>query len=169
MGWNYLSIPKLQRLYPYPSGSRGDCKIRIHHTDVIMSALAFQIIGASIACSTVCSGADQRKHHSSASLGFVRRIHRWSMNHPHKGLATRKMLPFDEVIVAAIRFAFACRCLVCSIVIYWAVSLVDQTVFTYVHILENNIHHNTPAENVSIWWRHHVVQCQWCNNTERRG
>ena len=30
------------------------------------------------------SGADQRKHQSSASLAFVRGIHRWPVNSPHK-------------------------------------------------------------------------------------
>ena len=35
-------------------------------------------------------GADQRKHQSSASLAFVRRIHRWPLNFPHKGPVTRK-------------------------------------------------------------------------------
>ena len=37
-----------------------------------MSAMASQITGVSIVCSTVCSGANQRKHQSSASLVFVR-------------------------------------------------------------------------------------------------
>ena len=41
-----------------------------HHSDVIMSALAFQITSVSIVCSTVCSCTDQRKHQSSASLAF---------------------------------------------------------------------------------------------------
>ena len=45
------------------------------------------------------SGADQRKHWSSALLAFVRRIHRSPVNFPHKGSVTRKMLPFDDVIV----------------------------------------------------------------------
>ena len=40
--------------------------------------------------STVYSGADQRKHQSSASLAFVRGIHRWPVNSPHKGPVTRK-------------------------------------------------------------------------------
>ena len=30
-------------------------------------------------------GADQRKHQSSVSLAFVRGIHRWTVNSPHKG------------------------------------------------------------------------------------
>ena len=43
--------------------------------------------------------ADQRKHQSSASLAFVRGIHRWPMNSLHKGPVTRKMFPFDDVFM----------------------------------------------------------------------
>ena len=50
--------------------------------------------------SIVYSGADQRKHQSSASLAFVRGIHRpGSVNSPHKGPVTWKMFPFDDVIM----------------------------------------------------------------------
>ena len=48
---------------------------KLHYCDVIMSAMASQITGFPIVCSTVCSGADQRKPRSSASLTFVRGIH----------------------------------------------------------------------------------------------
>ena len=44
-----------------------------------------QITGVSIVCTTVSSGAGQRKHQSSASLDIVRGIHRWPVNSPHKG------------------------------------------------------------------------------------
>ena len=71
----------------------------IHYGDVIMSTLASQITGVSMVCSTVCSGADQRKHESSASLAFVGGIHRWPVNAPHKEPVTRKMFPFDDVIM----------------------------------------------------------------------
>ena len=47
-----------------------------HCSDVIMSAMASQITSVSIVYSSVCSGADQRKHQSFASLAFVRGIHR---------------------------------------------------------------------------------------------
>ena len=47
----------------------------------------------------VCSGADQRKHQSFMSLDFVRGIQRWPMDSPYKGPVTRKMFPFDDVIV----------------------------------------------------------------------
>ena len=52
-------------------------KTLIHNGDVIMSTMPSQIISVSIICSTVCSGADQRKHQSFSSLAFVRGIHRW--------------------------------------------------------------------------------------------
>ena len=50
--------------------------------------------------SSVCSGADQRKHQSSALLALVRGIHRWPVNSPHKGPVKRKMYPFNDVIMA---------------------------------------------------------------------
>ena len=55
-----------------------------------------------IVYSTVYSGAYQRKHQSSASLAFVRGIHRWPVNYPHKGPVTRKLFPFDDVIMACV-------------------------------------------------------------------
>ena len=70
-----------------------------HYSDVMMSAIASQITCLTIVYLTVYSGAAQRKHQSSASLAFVRGIHRWPVNSPHKGPVTRKMLPFDDVIL----------------------------------------------------------------------
>ena len=74
---------------------------RNHYIDVIMSAIASQITSRTIVYSTVNSGADQRKHQSSASLAFVRGIHRWPMNSPHKWPVTRKMFPFDDVTMTS--------------------------------------------------------------------
>ena len=65
-----------------------------------MSTIASQITGVSVVCSAVCSGADQRKRQISRSLAFVRGIHRWPVNSPHKGPGTWKMFPFDDVIMA---------------------------------------------------------------------
>ena len=70
-----------------------------NNCDVIMSAMASQIASVSMVCSTVCSGADQRKHQSSASLAFLRGIHRWPVNSPHKGTVMRKMFPFHDVFM----------------------------------------------------------------------
>ena len=54
-----------------------------------MGAMASEITSLTIVYSTVYSGADHRKHQSSASLAFG-----------HKGPVTRKMLPFDDVIMS---------------------------------------------------------------------
>ena len=64
-----------------------------------MSAIASQITSLTIVYSIVYSDADQRKHQSSASLAFVRGIHRGPVNSPHKWPVTRKMFPFDDVIM----------------------------------------------------------------------
>ena len=55
-----------------------------------MSTMASQITGLMIVYSTVYSDADQRKHQSSASLAFVRGIHRRPVNSPHKWPVTQK-------------------------------------------------------------------------------
>ena len=70
-----------------------------HYDDVIMSAMASQITSLTIVYSSVYSGADQGKYQSSASLAFVRGIHRWPVNSPHEGPVTRKMFPSDDVIM----------------------------------------------------------------------
>ena len=64
-----------------------------------MDAIASQITSLTIVYSIVYSDADQRKHQSSASLAFVRRIHRGPVNSPHKWPVTRKMFSFDDVIM----------------------------------------------------------------------
>ena len=70
-----------------------------HNNDIIMSTMTSQITSLTIVYSGIYSGADQRKHQSPASLAFVRGIHRWAVNSPHKGPVTRKMFPFDDVIM----------------------------------------------------------------------
>ena len=70
-----------------------------HYTDVIMTTIECQITSLTVVYSTVYSDAHQRKHQSSASLAFVWRIHRGPVNSPHKWPVTRKMFPFDDVIV----------------------------------------------------------------------
>ena len=64
-----------------------------------MGAMVSQLTSLTIVYSTVYSCADQTKHQSSASLAFVGWIHRWLANSPHKWPVTRKMFPFDDVIM----------------------------------------------------------------------
>ena len=73
--------------------------VRLHYDDVTMSAIASQITSLAIVYSIVYSDADQSKHQSSASLAFVWGIHRGPVNSPHKWPVTRKMFPFDDVIM----------------------------------------------------------------------
>ena len=84
-------IPVLSGLHPeIPS---------FHYGDAIMGVIASQITSLTIVCSTVYSHAYQRKHQSSASLAFLWGIHRGPVNSPHKWPVTRKMFPFDDVIM----------------------------------------------------------------------
>ena len=90
--WTHINRPKVisstQASYGWP-----------HYSDVIMGRIASQITSLTIVYPIVCSGVDQRKHQSSASLAFVRRIHRRPVNSPHKWPVTRKKFPFDDVIM----------------------------------------------------------------------
>ena len=74
-------------------------QLPLHDCDVIMGAISSQITSLTIVYSTVYLDADQRKHQSSATLGFLWGIHRGPMNCPHKWPVTRNMFPFDDVIM----------------------------------------------------------------------
>ena len=85
MRYNHCRLPGKHSMY--------------HYHDVTMDSIASQITSLTIVYSAVYSAADQRKHQSSASLAFVRGIHRGPVNSPHKGPVTRKMFPFGDVIM----------------------------------------------------------------------
>ena len=70
-------------------------KLYPHYGDVIMSTLASQITSLAIVCSTVYSGAGQRKYQSSASLAFVwvnnaENVSIWWRHHAHSAHAYRR-------------------------------------------------------------------------------
>ena len=71
----------------------------VHYRDVIIGAIASQIISLTIDCPSVYSCADQRKYQSTASLVLV---HKWPVTrkcfHLMTSSWTRKMFPFDDVI-----------------------------------------------------------------------
>ena len=64
-----------------------------------MSMMASQNTSLTIVYSTIYSGADQRKGQSSTSLAIVRGIHWWPVNSPFNVPVTRKLFPFDDVIM----------------------------------------------------------------------
>ena len=74
-------------------------KSLLHYSDVIMSTMSSQITSFTIVYSTVYSGADERKHQNTVPLAFVRGTHRSPVYSPNKGPVTRKMFPFDDVIM----------------------------------------------------------------------
>ena len=106
MDGNWLFIPSIRELKIYKISSTPVCpSIHLsHYSDILVSAMASQITGVLMVGWTICSGADQRKHWSSESLAFVKGIHRWPVNSPHKGPVTRKMFPFDDIIMCELCF-----------------------------------------------------------------
>ena len=110
--FSLLAVSKVVRLTTFASRwrtfSQNDEHFRLsedssslhYYNDVIISVMASQITGVSIVCWIVSSDADPRKRQSSASLAFVRGIHRWAVNSPHKRPVMRKKFPFDDVNTA---------------------------------------------------------------------
>ena len=70
-----------------------------------MNAMASQIAGVSIVCSTVRPGADQRKHQSSVALAFLREIHQVTGGFPSQRTshADKLMTSFDDVIMQQVK------------------------------------------------------------------
>ena len=83
----------------YSLNGRRAGKYIYRYNDVIMSTMVSQTTSLTTVYSSVYSGADQRKHQSSATLAFVTGIHLWPVNSPHTGPVTWKMFPFDDVIM----------------------------------------------------------------------
>ena len=89
---------------PDGSSTHRTCNVIIrcywnHYNDVIMSTMTSQITSHTIVFSTVYLGGDQRNHQSSASLAIVREIHRSPVISMLIWPVTRKMFPFDDVIM----------------------------------------------------------------------
>ena len=118
-----------------------------HYGDVIMCAIASQITSLTIVYSTVYSDAVQRKHQSSASLAYVRWIHRWPVNSPHKWPVTRKMFPFNDVIMERriLVMISICSCFI-RLIVFAKMCPIANSIFelwfaiTYTFFCRFNIH-----------------------------
>ena len=112
----------------------------LHYNDLIMSAIASQITSLTIVYSTVYTGANQRKHQSSASLAFVRGIHRGPVNSPHKWPVTRKMFPFDDVIMVWFVVVY-CRSI--SSILFWIEGIDTERWFVFRYIPDQSFKQTT--------------------------
>ena len=84
--------------------------VQCYDSDVIMNAMVSHITSVSMVCSTVCSGTDQRKHQSSASLAFMRGIHWWPVDSPHKGPVNQSINQSNPVLLKErVRIPRTCR------------------------------------------------------------
>ena len=100
---NHSDIESHGYWYTYTDENRISMVMRFAYANDILNTLQWHQYGCDGVSNhqphhcllNVYSDADQRKHQSSASLAFVRGIHRW----PHKRPITRNMFPFDDVIM----------------------------------------------------------------------
>ena len=140
-----------------------------HCYDVIMGAIVSQITSL---YSTVYSEADQSKHQSSASLAFVQEIHRGPVNFPHKWPVTRKMFPFDDVIMSEVTSniqshlfltapfdKYISRSHVHLFAVTWTLTLIAMSdwLFHWGHWHESH----RGAKTNSIYWMYFVPHNRW--------
>ena len=109
-----------------------------NYSDVIMAAMASQIISLTSVYSTIYAGADQRKHQSFTSLALVRGIHRRPVNSTHKSPVTQKIFPFDDVCGVSVVSMVATY----SVIYFWS-----DSVYILVH------YHNKYWHTKTALWR----------------
>ena len=88
--WPLILVAKVE-IYHYGVG-----EVSGHYNDALMSVMVSQITSLTIGYSIVYSSVDQRKHQIGGSLAFS---DQWPVNSSHKEAVTRKMFPFDDVIM----------------------------------------------------------------------
>ena len=85
-GWQESAIGKASLHADHPPMCLKMPCLQVHsHYNDAMSAMASQSPASRLFTQPFVQGANQRKHQSSALLAFVRGIHRWPVNSPHKG------------------------------------------------------------------------------------
>ena len=116
-----------------------------------MTTMASQITSLTVVYSIFYSDTDQRKHQCCASLAFVRGIHREPVNSPHKWPVTRKMFPFDDVIMRRTNWTLG-----------WNETTQNrpkfyQFFYKLLHTPRSNFHNNSKASILP--WLHPSVSC----------
>ena len=90
-----------------------------HKSDVIMSVMSLcpkSLCPKSTVCLAIYLGEHQTKYQNSRHWSFVKGIHRWPVDSPHKGPVTQKAVPFHDIIMyhgfGCIVYRFRCS-------LYW--------------------------------------------------
>ena len=98
-----------------------------------MTTMASQITSLTLVCSTVYSGADQMNYQSSASLAFVRGIHRWSVNSPHKGPVTQTFFHLMTSSCILPHFFYQIMLIPLPAITWWQTTLLHNDVIKWKH------------------------------------
>ena len=117
-----------------------------------MGAMASQITCLTIVYSSVYSGSYQIKYQRSASLAFVRGIHQWPVKSPHKWPVTRKMFPFDDIIMQRLTLVHICRDISYSIFKLMQFSCINGHVRIIFQLAQNSI-----ALACSFHWHFFII------------
>ena len=141
-----------------------------HYSDVTMGMMASQITSFTIVYSTVFSGADQRKHQSSALLAFVRGIHRQPVNSPHKWPITQKLLTFDDDFMQCILFhsgkcIWNCRLKNVGYFVLASKSLSSPPEF-WSH-MSPSCHPMSKRQQSPLPWRHICIDTSWIKTASK--
>ena len=128
-----------------------------HYNDVIMCAIASQTTSPTIVYSTVYWSADQRQHQSSASLIFVRGIHRSPVIFPHKWPVTRKMFSFDDIIMWRVS-TLVTECSFLQLGLFWC--MFHDEAMRLVKLLHSRWRNLAQRENTTKRWQYREVL--WC-------
>ena len=135
-----------------------------------MGAIASQITSLTIVYSNVYSDADQRKHKSSASLAFVWGIHRGPVNSPHQWPVTRKMSPFDDVIMDKVGRLLQSLRVRYEIALLWLAGLT----ICWTYVTDENFHRHWRSPCTALTAGKYIwgvgllckfnVHCQFCSS-----
>ena len=135
-----------------------------HYNYVIMGVIASQITSLTIVYSIVHSDTDQRKHQSSMSLAFVLGIHRWPVNSPYKWPVTRKMFPFDDVIMDTIPPTW--RTLDTGCITFHNITFYVGNIFKPIHSFHHNRHYTDMIFKCNSRWNSWQTAFVYCVSSD---
>ena len=116
-----------------------------------MTTMASQITSLTVVYSIVYSGADQRKHQSSASLAFVRGIHRSTGEFPVQRASNAENVSIDDVIMCITFCKYHSHCFLYHIeAVEWM--SVDMISFCMWYITQKTYGKNSIPNKLALDW-----------------